>query len=297
MATDMGVTRLYYSVCQNRLGHGAVRAGAAMARRFGLFRRFQLPLDALELEHDAVVGLMRLWARVHWSGGDGMMPPQQLLALYRLAVDWPGRGDIVELGSWTGLTTSYLATACSVRGEGTVHAVDTFEGTKEGGARYDSVQRFSGNTLGAFQEQIRRAGRADRVAVHVGFTTEAAAQYRGRPIRLLFIDADHSYAGVRGDYEAWFDYVAPGGLIVFHDTLMPEVARFVTEDIRRDRCVALHPGAVESNMMAVTKREAPSGERPIGATVSSGTPAGRRTGGTTATQNESDVASTGAFPS
>ena len=47
--------------------------------------------------------------------------------------------------------------------------------------------------------------------------------------RFLLIDADHSYEGVRRDFEAWSPLVAPGGLIVFHDYLMSEagVARFV----------------------------------------------------------------------
>jgi predicted O-methyltransferase YrrM len=39
----------------------------------------------------------------------------------------------------------------------------------------------------------------------------------GRPIDLLFIDADHSYAGVRADFEAYSGLVRPGGMIVLHD--------------------------------------------------------------------------------
>ena len=42
---------------------------------------------------------------------------------------------------------------------------------------------------------------------------------RGRPVDLLFIDGDHSYAGVRRDYELWKDLVRPGGYIVLHDIL------------------------------------------------------------------------------
>ena len=36
-------------------------------------------------------------------------------------------------------------------------------------------------------------------------------------INLLLIDADHSYEGVKGDYELWKDRVLAGGVIVFHD--------------------------------------------------------------------------------
>jgi predicted O-methyltransferase YrrM len=39
----------------------------------------------------------------------------------------------------------------------------------------------------------------------------------GRPIDLLFIDGDHSYEGVKKDWEMYAPLVRPGGLIVFHD--------------------------------------------------------------------------------
>jgi predicted O-methyltransferase YrrM len=38
-----------------------------------------------------------------------------------------------------------------------------------------------------------------------------------QPIDLLFIDGDHSYAGVRADFELYAPLVRPGGLIAFHD--------------------------------------------------------------------------------
>lgn len=252
----MTLSQLYYRLCATRWGHHAARLALRTARQLGWRREFHTPLDALELDHAACAGLMRLWQRVHWSSGDGMMPPRQLFALYRLATTWPVHGDIVELGSWVGLTTSYLATACLVRGAGQVHAVDTFAGTKEGDAHYPSVERFGGSTLGAFRAQIARAGVSARVHEIVGLTAKAAASYAGNPIRVLLIDADHSYEGVRTDFEAWWPLVAPNGLIVFHDYAMPSVARFVDEIREHHSGILDAPGLVEENVFAVTKRAA-----------------------------------------
>ena len=173
------------------MGHVLARSVVRLLRRLGTLHGFRMPLDALELDHSSTAGLMRLWSRIHWSSGDGMMPSEQLLAIYRLATTWPIEGDVVELGAWVGLTTSYLATACQTRGDGTVYAVDTFKGTKEGGTRYPSVARFGGATRTAFDDQIERAGVADRVETLVGYTVETAERYRGRPIRMLLIDAEH----------------------------------------------------------------------------------------------------------
>lgn len=39
----------------------------------------------------------------------------------------------------------------------------------------------------------------------------------GRPVDFLFIDGDHSYEGVKRDFELWSPLVRSGGLIAFHD--------------------------------------------------------------------------------
>jgi hypothetical protein len=44
-----------------------------------------------------------------------------------------------------------------------------------------------------------------------------AAKRRSKPIHLLFIDASHKYKDVLADYQAWHGFVAPGGVIAFHD--------------------------------------------------------------------------------
>lgn len=41
----------------------------------------------------------------------------------------------------------------------------------------------------------------------------------------LFIDGDHEYAGVKADFEGYYDLVRPGGLIAFHDIVPDEFAR------------------------------------------------------------------------
>lgn len=251
----------FYAACSTRPGHRLARHALRCLRKLGLLRRFHPAFESLELDHDATAELMRLWSRVHWSAGDGMMPAEQLLAIYRLAATWPVDGDVVELGAWVGLTTSYLAAACRARRDGKVYAVDTFAGTKEGGEVYSSIERFEGSTFSAFRERIERAGVDDLVEPLIGYTDQMVKHYQGRPIRFLLIDADHSYEGVKRDFELWSPLVAPGGLIVFHDYLMPEVARFVDEQVADDGGFTPTPGLVVENVMAVRKRTARSYSR------------------------------------
>ena len=53
---------------------------------------------------------------------------------------------------------------------------------------------------------------------HAPRARELAVEYfRGEKLDYLFIDGDHSYDGVKADFEQFAPLVRPGGLIAFHD--------------------------------------------------------------------------------
>ncbi len=66
-----------------------------------------------------------------------------------------------------------------------------------------------------------RAGQTLRLLAADSHTPEALAAIRAelgdRPVDFLFIDGDHSAAGVRADFEAFAPLVRPGGIVAFHD--------------------------------------------------------------------------------
>jgi hypothetical protein len=47
---------------------------------------------------------------------------------------------------------------------------------------------------------------------------EAAAQYPETDFEFIFIDGDHSYDGLRQDWEAWSVKTVIGGIIALHDS-------------------------------------------------------------------------------
>lgn len=64
-------------------------------------------------------------------------------------------------------------------------------------------------------------------------------------VDFLFIDGDHSYAGVKADYENYAPLVRPGGLIVLHDVYgLPEVKQFWKElkQTERTQTIIGQPG-------------------------------------------------------
>jgi hypothetical protein len=66
-------------------------------------------------------------------------------------------------------------------------------------------------------------------------TSEEARRSFNRPIRLIFIDGDHSYISTKRDIELWKDLVVDGGAIVLHDINWATVAQAVDETIRTDK--------------------------------------------------------------
>ena len=68
-----------------------------------------------------------------------------------------------------------------------------------------------------------------------GFSTDVVEQVAGQTkhLDLLFIDGDHSYEGVKADWEAYKHFLKPGSIIVFHDWGWAEgVKRVIEEDVK-----------------------------------------------------------------
>jgi predicted O-methyltransferase YrrM len=146
---------------------------------------------------------------------EGWLNPVEGYLLYRLARDADGQGAIVEIGSWMGLSTAWLAAGSKAAGRERVHAVDVFDG---GPMLKDlAVIRNEGTTYHRFTENLEGLGLFDYVEPVIAESSAAARQWTRGAIRLLFIDGDHGYAAVKQDFDLWSPHVAVGGLIVLDD--------------------------------------------------------------------------------
>jgi predicted O-methyltransferase YrrM len=146
---------------------------------------------------------------------EGWLYPVEGYLLYRLARDGEGRGAIVEIGSWMGLSTAWLAAGSKAAGRERVHAVDVFDGGPM--LKELDVIRSEGTTYHRFTENLEGLGLFDHVEPVVAESSAAAQRWTQGAIRLLFIDGDHRYPAVRQDFDLWSAHVAVGGLIVLDD--------------------------------------------------------------------------------
>jgi predicted O-methyltransferase YrrM len=163
--------------------------------------------------------------------------------LFQLASDLPPNAQVVEVGSWMGASTCFIAGG--LKGDrAKIFAVDNFQGLStcgEDAAWYNRhFKRLGGNsTLDIFRANFAALGFSSRSEPVVSDSLAAAqvlAAKRGT-IDFVFIDGDHSYAACKADIEAWLPFVKPAGVIAFHDfgSRADGVTRAIFETINAGR--------------------------------------------------------------
>jgi predicted O-methyltransferase YrrM len=122
-------------------------------------------------------------------------------------------GEIVEIGSWKGRSAIWLSYGSRAGLGKKIHAVDPHVGSVEHKEKYGPDV----DTFADFTANIENAGVSDMVIPVRKSSVDYAREF-SHLIELIFIDGDHSYEGVKEDFEAWFPKVLLGGVMVFDDT-------------------------------------------------------------------------------
>jgi len=150
------------------------------------------------------------------------MPPAEGLALFDAAAAYSCRGPVLEIGTYCGKSTIYLAAAARAAGQ-VVLTVDHHRGSEEhqpGWEYHDPalVDPVTGrlDTLPRLRATLATAGLEDHVVVIVG-RSAAVARMWATPLGLVFIDGGHTEAAAVTDYESWAPWVTPGGALAIHD--------------------------------------------------------------------------------
>lgn len=138
------------------------------------------------------------------------------LARHAAMVDY---GDIVEIGSFRGKSAVALAHGLNENPAASGKVV-CIEPHAEFTGVYGGV--FGGADRSAYYHAMLDSGYADRVALVNLKSADAVRAWDG-PVGMLFIDGDHTYAGVALDVECWEPHLVEGGLLVFDDSLDTDI--------------------------------------------------------------------------
>ncbi len=145
---------------------------------------------------------------------EGHLSPREMRFLALLAACPTAKGEILEIGSFKGKSTVILARAASLAGNARVVAVDPLTSPSV----TDPDLRGEESCLKEFQSNLQRARVSDAVEFHQTFSFELAKEWN-RPIRLLWIDGDHTYAGTKIDFDLFSPFLSAGAIVAVHDVL------------------------------------------------------------------------------
>jgi Methyltransferase domain len=139
----------------------------------------------------------------------------------RLLSMLPEHGVCAEVGTWRG---DFAATILASRAPTQLYLVDPWEHREEDTYAQAS---FGGNAQGgqtaldAIHDSVVARFRAEidagRVIVRRQRSVPAAAAFAEASLDWVYIDADHSYEGVKGDLESYYRTVKPGGFLAGDD--------------------------------------------------------------------------------
>jgi len=152
----------------------------------------------------------------------GFMPPEEGEALFATAAAYAEVGPVVEIGTYCGKSTIYLAAAAAQIGQ-VVLTVDHHRGSEENqpGWEYHDVELVDPavgllDTLPWFRSTLAATGLEQHVIAIVGRSAEVARLWH-EPIGMLFIDGGHTDAAANADYEGWAPRIRHGGALAIHD--------------------------------------------------------------------------------
>jgi len=189
---------------RQRVKLGMLWRAGALSRRLS---------EALHMRYRTALGLAELADVPRYT------TPRELDALLTLASRCRPGANVLEIGSYVGVSSCHLAAGLLRRG-GRLFCVDTWNNETMPEGPRDTYADFLNNTR-RFAGTIRplRMRSAELLAAHLQL-----------PLDLVFIDGDHSYEAVRADFERVAPWLAPQGLIALHDvTTYPGVSRLVGE--------------------------------------------------------------------
>lgn len=134
------------------------------------------------------------------------MTMNERVKLYELSID---ANCITEIGSYIGASACCFGAAMVKKGDGKLICIDTWNN--------DAMSEGNRDTWVEFQKNTQKYG--DFIIPTRGFSTEVIDQVSEQIEKLdvLFIDGDHSYEGVKADWDSYRKLLGAGSIVIFHD--------------------------------------------------------------------------------
>jgi predicted O-methyltransferase YrrM len=178
------------------------------------------------------------------NGGYSQARPEQLGTLEKICCLLKKKPPVIaEVGCWTGVTTSVLASYAKWNG-GLVYAVDWFNGTEKTDL-FEIATKC--DVLSIFLNNMSELGLMNQIKLMKMKSEEAVSNFKDGSLDLVFIDADHRYAEIKKDIDLWYPKVANGGILCGHDCekrISDVSLEFLQSHVDSDYVEDMHPGVI-----------------------------------------------------
>lgn len=145
---------------------------------------------------------------------DGMVSLEEATLLFSLAKDVKS-GCIVEIGSYRGRSSVFLGKGSLAGVSAPVYAIDP----------HKSFIGILGGVFGpkdrTFFYKAMLDNECSEIVSLINLSSELFCTSWKEPISLLWIDGDHSYEGVKRDFESWLPHMQLDGTIALDDATDP----------------------------------------------------------------------------
>lgn len=152
----------------------------------------------------------------------GFLANDEAEALWRWAQELGGLAPCLEIGSYCGKSTIYLASGCAAVG-GTLYAVDHHRGSEEHqlGEEYHDPDLFDSSlqvidSFPVFRKNVDAFGLSN-VVIPIVASSQNLVRAWATPLSLVFIDGGHSEESALHDCRAWSQHIIKGGILAVHD--------------------------------------------------------------------------------
>lgn len=146
---------------------------------------------------------------------NGWMTRDQARTLWDNARPLRSGDRVVEIGSYQGRSAIMLASAAP---EGvSITCIDPHGGNDRGPQQIDGEFAEGQADHEAFLANLERAGVRDRIT-HLRKASQEAVDDVAPGIAVLYIDGAHRFAPAFADIRDWSRKVAPGGILLIHDS-------------------------------------------------------------------------------
>ena len=158
----------------------------------------------------------------HFNSVKGFIDHNEGICLYNYALNSSKKGPILEIGSYCGKSTIYIATAAK-KYSGCVYSVDHHTGSEENqvGWEYHDIELFDEETgrINSFPEFMRNLRKANLLDTVVPIVSDSllVSRYWKIPLSMVFIDGGHTMEAALNDFNNWKDKIIKGGILAIHD--------------------------------------------------------------------------------